>query len=276
MRTVLVVALCAACGGPGERPGENFDEVVRACVVMNACNGVDLDTCALQFIPNMTAAQVSCVIDAGGDCAAANACIGYSLVQDSSCSTGCIDGDTLQRCTAGFRTTIECAIYPEDVGPSCVTAQAPGGGMRFDCGGATCSASGSKTCAGTVSTVCDSGITEVIDCAVTGLECSTGTRRCVGQAGPSCIEGSTAVCNGTKVVECVDGIERSTDCGKIVAGMTCVNGASGPACGFANECSGGSTCSNNTLNACIAGRVVQQDCIALGFTTCSGGLGRCM
>jgi len=270
MWKVLGVAAILGCGGTGSGGpggGANPEDLIKACVVIHGCLGVEPDACVRTYGATMSATQVDCVLATGGaDCLAVRTCLGTTVVQDPACVPGCADDHTSVRCSEGLRVEYDCGTYIEDVGPNCVT-----GATRSDCGGTTCTVDGEHTCAGAVSSTCDSGITEVVDCAQFGLECTPTSRRCFGARTGTCAPGTATSCDGLEIVECIDGEERRTDCGRRVTGMTCVVETRGPGCAFGAECVAGTpTCEGTHLVACVAGRQVMQDCTALGFATCGG------
>jgi len=279
MRLALAVAVVlTACGddagsaksdGGGGGSGIDLDTRIRACATIGACVGYALSECMILLDRVATADQIACINTAtAADCNAVRACVGVRFSTDA-CTPGCLDADTVVRCSGGTRAEYDCADVLEDVGPMCVT------NGRTDCGGGTCSVDGERTCVGNVLTICDSGITEVTDCAAYGGECvATPTVHCAGPASGSCTAGTAASCAGDTLVICDGTTERRYDC-KDLGGRTCVVRSGVPTCGFGTECNpmDDDTCTGTTLSACVDGIAQTIDCTSIGATMCRSSPG---
>ena len=267
MRSFLPgVVLLVACGGGNAAPGPELDVRVRACAIISSCMGINATTCMALVDQNATSEQLTCVSNAGvANCPAVRACFGQRVTMEA-CAPGCLDGDTLVRCSGGQRVEQDCALSIEAVGPACIT------NGRSDCGGAACTTNG-RTCDGETAITCDSGVTEEFDCGKAGLECNPNPDGvvCRGRStSDSCTFGTAPTCDGDTLVTC-DGQVRRQDC-RLFGGRTCVNGA----CRFGTECDGGAanTCNGTTLEMCVDGLARSVDCTSIGGTSCTAG--RCL
>jgi hypothetical protein len=245
---------------------------IRACAILGACVGYDMSSC-LGKLSHATDSQVACVLDASvAECTAANACIGVRVVPVSSC-TGtphCLDSSTYAICQSStMRLEADCPTYIDTSGPACITGTDGQGG----CAVSTCSSEGEYTCDGSVSKQCFSGRLRAADCASYGMECVPSHPGCTGVASGPCTTGGG--CDGGELVDCQQGIERRTDCGKTLPGGTCIVVVNNlVSCGLGEECSvtqSTGTCIGTTLRACASGVVKDIDCTRVGATTCSVG-----
>jgi hypothetical protein len=123
-----------------------------------------------------------------------------------------------------------------------------------------------------------------------GGDC-TAVRACFGMtavADPSCTS-KTITCDGTNLVECVDGVRATYSCPNaslllgVGIGPTCIATATGALCGTATCSTASSTCNGSVLSSCVAskGVLMSLDCAAYGQTctsgvcTAAGGGGAC-
>ena len=261
------MVVVVGCGGNGTtstidaaKPVADLDTRARVCAIIGACIGYSASQCITLLDANATADQLACALAAtAADCTAVRACFGQRISTDPSCASGCLDADTVVRCSGGQRVELDCPSSLESVGPVCVM------NGRTDCGGAACAVDGEYACTGSTSTFCDSGITEVTECGKLGLECVARAPRCVGIAAGTCTAGTAPACDGDTVVTCDDGTLRRRDC-SLFGGRTCVAGA----CALGAECdpSTPDACTGTTLEVCLAGVRRSIDCTTIGATSC--------
>jgi hypothetical protein len=211
--------------------------------------------------------QIRCLVEAGADCAAARACLGYTVGPCSPDGDRC-EGDNLVECSHGTGLTLDCRgglWFTDDT--TCVPASSVG------CGLATCTDGTPSRCDGTRAVSCRSGVLQAFDCAQAGLTCTIDGDAvgCAG-TGAAC---TASRCDGTTAVLCGGGHEQRYACAAMFDGGTCLDyGREGVSCGFGPDCGGTATCDGNVATLCVLGAQVSVDCVAAGFRSCA--LGSCI
>ncbi len=242
----------------------------RACVIASACGAIGLTDCFTDSLFTYYSEVVQCVLAAGSDCSAVQACRGYTVTPDPACTPTCT-GTTAVNCSGGNRYSFDCTTGFASTGPTC---QLSGGAQ---CTGGACTAA-DDICDGTKLRSCSSSVLLDFDCGHFGWSCVSGA------SGTRCSDGSAVACStfdetcsGNQVVFCRNGFQVKRDCAAVATGATCYAQSNGRAyCGVGNACepggSGVSTCTTATTLSYCAGGVQQTfDCVAMGFSGCTSG-----
>lgn len=281
-RIAVAVAVAVAAAGCGGSSGGSVtltrDEIARACVNANAClqppiDGPTLPSCLHKIddddglVSMYRPEQVRCLAEAGADCKAARACIGYEYGMCAPNTVHC-DGDRLVTCIEGAGFSVDCRHGLYFTGEmTCVATP------TATCGVAPCDASTPDRCNGTHVEHCANGVLVSADCGQLGLACAldSGHASCTGP-GQAC---TASRCEGSKLVRCEAGHEVTYACDRMLAGGTCVPvGRDGASCGFDTACTETATCAGTSTQVCVLGTQVSVDCVAAGFRSCN--LGSCI
>jgi hypothetical protein len=313
-RLAILLGLLAMIGCGRPATGRTGNTLVDACLHWTACttpptdlppsaSGDSLSNCMMGLTVGnrlpwtsggvaVTSSQLSCLADAGLDCAKALACVSTPSPTPCPAPAWSCAGDRLARCDQfnGSRVVTEdCAA----AGMHCI---AVGGEAR--CALALCDASAAAaTCMGTRLVYCEDvdgrdgdriGAIDVFgdDCNAHDATCSGGsTAQCVGN-GPSCTvtPGGGLSCDGDVLVSCdASGHQERTDC--TARGLHCVALTPNHA-GFAFACAaqpGGTDCEvGDAFGTCVGSRLQycddhgneELDCKTLGYRSCADG--RCV
>lgn len=287
----LVVAGCGSSSGADPDAGAQGDgslidggaeeqasreDAVRACLFLGGCAGDGVADCFTDLLPALSPTTIACVLDAGTDCAAVRACLGFLGVEvDPECTPSC-DGDILVSCGDGARSTLDCNAYFEMPGTTCLI-----GNFGPECGAGTCDQEESM-CDGDAVLLCDvdRGVYERGDCGHLGLSCveDGGAARCSDGRDVAC-SGEPDRCDGDSLVRCSSEQEVAIDCGFLVDSRSCYQTeTAGAFCGFGDTCDpqnakGEETCDGTVITFCAGGAVESIDCAELGFTGCTESIG---
>jgi hypothetical protein len=283
MRHAIIALTIAGCGGhssgttDGAVPGQalTLDDVARACENGYACLAPPIDNPTIptclghlddgdSIVSIYRPAQIRCLADAGANCAAARACVGYTYGACSPSGLHC-DGDRRVDCSGGSGLSLNCRgglWYTSD--STCVT------GSSVDCGIGTCTDGAPSRCDGSRAVICQNGVLKAFDCAQLGETCSAagGDAGCVA-AGAAC---TASRCEGNQLVRCDGGHEQRYACDAMFHGGICAStGRDGASCAFGPDCSTPATCAGNVAQLCVLGAAVSFDCVAAGFAACNVG-----
>jgi hypothetical protein len=268
----------------------NADVGLGACLEIAACgigmNGVSQCTAGVSAVENpyfaeklhINSLMVTCIA-AAKSCDDVRKCFNGGVTPQScpAPSVSC-DGSNLTACTAAGgtggqlgTTRFDCA----SIGLTCVAGRG-----ATDCGLGACTGL-SAACVGNVLQACDAmGILRRFDCGWFGARCmATPTAGCRG-TGAACSGTDALRCDGTVLVSCTGGAEARFDCGSIHLG--CFAGVNGKpfGCALAGDCDAQQqtpTCTGSTLAVCDAGKYVNVDCTAGGYSSCDpSGIAHCV
>jgi hypothetical protein len=261
------------------------DEVARAAAVMGSClpdDGVARNASHF-WLAHLSAprlytrygAQVHCLANANCGCSAVEHCLGVTLGAPlEPCESGCV-GSVFSGCDDEGRVTIDCGRVGLACEPaaSCVDGQAV---ACLDGDPATCTSEGEVA-------YCDDDFRRIAPCQSAGLSCVGG--KCVG-GGEACADmgGSSEQpipllglgCDGQQLSVCVGGRKATVSCAEQGPGFGCHSRDGLSFCGLAGECTPAlgvtsatpTSCDENVLTFCNAGRLERIDCLALGFSGC--------
>jgi hypothetical protein len=221
--------------------------------------------------PALSARQLRCIVDAGGDCDAVRACLGVTLEVVSTCASTAsrCDGTTRVFCTAPEISSEPPLVIREDcaaIGRMCAMD-----GDRAVCATARCTSPDlTVRCDGDHLASCSNGLERDSDCRA-GTTCSAAAGGCVG-AGETC---TADVCEGSVFVPCDSSNHRTStriDCAAF--GYHCMEfpslSTAGCAPPDAGECHPESaSCDGDVLRYCAADRTWHTfDCVAHGYAAC--------
>jgi hypothetical protein len=283
--SLLALALCAGCGG-GPVSGST---AAAACITANACSmAVGSVTNCSSIIAGVSdpfvaagaqisASEVSCVANAGHDCAAARKCFnGGETPGQCTGNGGSCTGTTINGCSAfagsggqNGTTKFDCNID----GEMCVVSNG-----NLGCGVGTCTG---DMCMGDIHVQCNNGITRNQDCSKYDSTCAVTNLgpvsfyHCRGK-GPACTQSDPNKgirCEGATAIFCYDGQEAKVDCGSY--GQGCFpnirqSGAFG--CGLGGDCDPGTfkdSCAGGVLTFCNNGKIDTYNCTGNGFSSCN-------
>ncbi len=274
---VSVFLALTACGANGPMPAATDDTLwvaLDACVptvagtVIVPLSGLAVLTAETRpDVFGLQSTEMACVRAAGADCVAVRACLGITIAEDATCTTGAAacEGSVAVTCAPGvagtpIRIRTDCAHD----GRLCVAGA---------CSAPSCTSA--AHCDGDVLvTTCPEG--ERREECPPGTAC-TGTPAACVATGPAC---SGDVCEGETLVSC------SRDDGHVRAmfacdayGARCVVESGAGACGAtATECMPGGfsptppECEGALLRYCgLDGRFRTFACVAHGFEGCISG-----
>ena len=247
--TAALLSLAACQADSPERSSEapsssaSASELARASAVLSGCMGIHvvlaadvlLGEASLYFGPLGTEEWRQSYVSclALVDQGCAEASACGIELFQGPCDEGCEDG-VLTRCGSSWGATVQC----ESLGGMCFE-----GIECVPAGSATCSLPGPLTCDGDLLTGChlvgfQEGYVATIDCAAEGKQC-------------------------------VDG---GSDDARCALAEPCVGDACAEDVGACDP-SEQPTCAGALLSACTLGEPTSVDCTALGFTSCSPGIG---
>lgn len=204
-------------------------------------------------------------------CANVRTALGDGTTCPSTTADRCT-GNSLSTCRLGFMMTVDCSR----LGMVCSNGNGSAG-----CGFGDCAPSqeGKTYCVGSSYVAqCKNGrYAPLLDCQTFAAACvgPPGRAQCQG-AGPIC-SGAAAACNGTAIVQCMNGMEGSVDCSTVYdPSFMCLLSPTGvPTCAAGRACDPATyvdTCLGaNQVDYCNAGVPILYNCRASGFTRCMGG-----
>ncbi|MEZ4438977.1 MAG: hypothetical protein R3B72_07800 [Polyangiaceae bacterium] len=261
----------AGPGGSGAGGGTSLPQslTARAGVFIGSClpdDGISRVTRSLyegDFFPK--AVDLGCFAQAQDGCASVEACVGITADAAGPCVPTCI-GDAYEVCDDQLHVTVDCTVFDQH----CVG----NAGCSVSPSGAACDVTSFPgSCEGDVVVSCEEGVEIRQDCADHGLTCQTGTDGyafCTG-TGAACTGDGNTTCDGTSLVQCLNGGEHRIDCAALDPSFSCQTGTSEAFCGVADECDPVTTvdtCDGDDVVYCHGGRLERASCAALGFSRC--------
>jgi hypothetical protein len=269
--------LVAGCDGGTSAADAGVEPRVAYCAIAEACGLIappGISVCASTREGPPVAMQ-QCIAAAGGDCAAARACM-YDATHASLCAIGAhpmCDGDVALTCDPMTTTTssLDCALS----GEVCVL-----GPTAARCALGSCDhAAGESYCDGdiAVQSCARPFLSDAEDCAAEGATCVVeppapsdgGVATCRGR-GARCF-GPT--CNGDVLLSCRDGHQAPGPCPD---GEHCYPPSAAvdhPRCAIAPDCDPNTffdrcDTDHGVLEYCRRGLVEHLDCRAFGYANC--------
>jgi hypothetical protein len=254
-------------------------DAAKICALLSACVQQSTNDCLANLYGKtgaVGAPYLSCLAQANKGCASMMGCYGGEVIKSTTCTaadTMCV-GSMAQNCLTNLQlqSRIDCSKIP---GTTCTMLGASGATQAACSTGAACTSPPYYTCSGTSSLYCFGGKQMVVgDCqAGQALPCRGGL--CAGPGEPC--TGTSACEGGDTIAFCVNGYRLRLKCSSLGPGFACVASTkTGARCEQGKACNpdasqGTETCSGTKLNVCNGGQLTPVDCVALGFSGCSGG-----
>jgi hypothetical protein len=288
----IAVALLLACAlGCSDRPLKFPDapdmtplgEVSRACATASSCGLLNtsftnclsawsfLTRLDAMLLTKVDAGTLTCLSNAGADCAAAANCLDggkpqqpCSNAQQTTGGRWC-DGNVSNICDDTYGIlSFDCA----SIGLQCASRA-----LEFPaCSFGPCEKRGAQSCIDNRIAYCQPDTylwTQITDCTAIGGTCSGDPVPLCQGRGQACTDGPPR-CDGDEATSCLGGRDASLECG--AARQQCVNGACVPF----NDCKAPPRCDGNVLAVCGPQGKVVVDCVAFGFSGCDASNGgRC-